>query len=104
MAVESLTDRAIFFSPNDFGVAVSYTRSGGSTTTINGIFDNEYLGQEAGAGVVFAVTQPRLMVREADLPAGADEGDTIVISGVTYTLRVIEPDGTGVTSLVLEKQ
>lgn len=104
MAVESLTDRAIFFSPNDFGVAASYTRSGGSTTTINGIFDNEYLGQESGAGVVFSVTQPRLMIREADLPAGADEDDTVVVSGVTYKVKVFEPDGTGVTSLILEKQ
>ena len=104
MAVETLQDRAVFFTPDDFGVAVSYTRSGGATTTLNGIFDNEYLGQDAGAGVVFAITQPRLMMREGDLPTSADEGDTVVISSVTYKVRVIESDGTGMTNLVLEKQ
>lgn len=104
MAVETLQDRAVFFDPDDFGVAVSYTRSGGATTTVNGIFDNEYLSQDAGAGVVFSVREPRFLMRESDLPTGADEGDTIVISSVTYVVKVIEPDGTGMTNLALEKQ
>lgn len=103
MAVETADDRAIFFSVEDFGVAASYTKIGGNAQTINGIFDNEYLAEDAGAGVVFAVTQPRFLCRTSDLPSGAGEGDAITISAVAYTVKVIESDGTGISTLVLEK-
>jgi Phage Head-Tail Attachment. len=104
MAIETDTELDVFFNVNDFAVAASYTLAGGETTTINGIFDNEYLGEESGAGVVFAVSQPRFMVKTSDLPSGADEGDGLVVSGTDYLVKVIERDGTGVTMLVLEKQ
>jgi hypothetical protein len=54
--------------------------------------------------VVFAVSQPRFMVKTSDLPSGADEGDGLVVSETDYLVKVIERDGTGVTMLVLEKQ
>ena len=103
MAVETADELAVFFDVDDFGVAASYTKVGGNAETINGIFDNEYLAQDAGAGVVFAITQPRFLCRTSDLPSGAGEGDAITISAVDYTVKVIESDGTGVSTLVLEK-
>jgi hypothetical protein len=39
----------------------------------------------------------------ADLPDGAASGDAITIDGTAYTVRVIQPEGTGVTTLALEK-
>ena len=51
MAVETATERAIFFDADDFGVAASYTRQGQSAVTINGIFDNEFFEVEAGGEV-----------------------------------------------------
>jgi TPR repeat protein len=35
--------------------------------------------------------------------SGAASGDAITIDGTAYTVRVIQPEGTGVTTLVLEK-
>jgi len=44
-----------------------------------------------------------LMEPAADLPIGAAAGDAITVGGTAYTVRVIQPEGTGVTTLVLEK-
>ena len=101
MAVESATARAVFFDPDDFGTASTYTPSGGSPSTVNGIFDNEYYAADAGGTVEFAITQPRFVCRTADVSAAA-EGDAITIDSVNYLVKVVENDGTGVTTLVLE--
>jgi hypothetical protein len=42
MAIEGATERAVFFDTDDFATASSYTPSGGSASTVNGIFDNEF--------------------------------------------------------------
>jgi hypothetical protein len=103
MAVETDIERAIFVDIDDFAVAATYVKSGGGTSTVNGIFDNEYFGADAQAGVLFVSAQPRFLIRSSDLPTGATFGDTITISAIAYTVRVIQPDGTGMTTLVLEK-
>jgi hypothetical protein len=45
--------------------------------------------------------QPRFHCRTADVSTAA-EGDAIVIGGVSYTIRIVQDDGTGMTMLVLE--
>lgn len=87
----------------DFGVSVSYTPSGGSASTITGIFDNQYQAVETGGEVAFAIEQPKLAVKTSDVSTAA-EGDTVVVSGVTYKVTVVMNDGTGMTDLALEKQ
>lgn len=101
MAVESAADRAIFFDIDDFGSAATYTPSGGPASTVNGIFDNDFLEVEAGGGVGFALQQPRFLCRTADVSAAA-EGDALVVGGTAYTIRIVKDDGTGLTELVLE--
>lgn len=101
MAVETDIERAIMLA--DFGVSVSYTPSGGSASTITGIFDNQYQAVETGGEVAFAIEQPKLAVKTSDVSTAA-EGDTVVVSGVTYKVTVVMNDGTGMTDLALEKQ
>ncbi len=101
MAVETDVERAIMLA--DFGESVTYTPSGGSASTITGIFDREYQAVDTGGEVAFAVEQPRLAVKTSDV-ANAAEGDSVVISGVNYIVRVVMNDGTGLTDLALEKQ
>lgn len=101
MAVETDIERAIMLA--DFGVSVSYTPSGGSASTITGIFDSQYQAVETGGEVAFAIEQPKLAVKTSDVSSAA-EGDTVVISGVTYKVTVVMDDGTGMTDLALEKQ
>jgi hypothetical protein len=101
MAVESADDRAIFVGIDDFGVAATYTPSGGAAVTVNGIFDNDFIEVETGAGVGVALQQPRFQCRTADVSSAA-EGDALVINAVNYTIRIVQDDGTGMTVLVLE--
>ena len=101
MAVESAADRAIFFDVDDFGTAATYTPDGGAASTVNGIFDNDFIEVDAGGGVGVALQQPRFQCKTADISSAA-EGDAIVISSVNYTVRIVQDDGTGMTTLVLE--
>lgn len=102
MAVETADELAIFFAVDDFGVAATYTPSGGSPVTVNGIFDNEFFEADAGGNVAVAIQQPRFQCRTSDV-ASAAEGDAITINSISYIIRVVQPDGTGVTMLVLEE-
>jgi len=102
MAVESLDDLAVFVGINDFGVAATYTPTGGSASTVNGIFDNDIVEVDAGGNIPMAVRQPRFLCRTNDVSSAAD-GDALVVNSTNYTIRVVDHDGTGMTTLVLEK-
>lgn len=102
MAVETATERAIFFDTGDFGDAASYTPAGGSATTVNGIFDHAAAEADAGGSVSVIVEQPRFVCATSSLPSAA-EGDAIVIKTISYVVRVVFDDGTGTTELFLEK-
>ena len=73
MAVESATDRAVFVDIDDFGSAATYTPSGGSASTVNGIFDNDFIEVDAGGGVGVALQQPRFHCRTADVSSAATD-------------------------------
>lgn len=101
MAVELAADREIFLA--DFGVTASFTPSGGAASDITVIFDNEYLDVDIGGAVAFATRQPKVLCRDGEI-SGIAEGDQMVISGATYIVRVVMPDGTGMTEVLLEAQ
>lgn len=66
--------------------------------TVNGIHDNAFLesmGITAGTG-------PVLLCAAADITSAA-QGDTAVIAAVSYTITSLEPDGTGMTLLRLNR-
>ena len=44
---------------------------------------------------------PRALARTAALPAGTDEGDSVVRGSTTYKLMQLLPNGHGLTELVL---
>lgn len=100
MAVETDNDRLAML--NDFGVTAVHT-SNGNDTDVVGIFDKDYEAVDVGGSVPFAMEQPRFYYRTSDLPSVSDT-DIIQIEGSTYYVRVIMPDGQGITELQLEKQ
>jgi len=103
MAVETATELAIFFETDDFAVDATFTPVGGTASTVKGIFDKEYLEMESGGSVAFAINQPRFVCATSDVSTAA-EGDAIVISATDYKIVVVQEDGTGTTTLVLEEQ
>ena len=94
MPVESAADRLSMLVDWDTGL---YNGS----TTISGIFDNEYIGVSAGGDIDVESASPAFTCQTSDVPS-ADHGDTLVVNSVTYTVRGVQPDGTGMTVLVLE--
>ena len=94
MAIETAADRAAFLDSDEFGAVVTV-----AGVSVPGIFDAAYLAEDIlGAGLQGA--SPRLTCRTADV-AGAAEGAAVVVDGAAYTLRRQEPDGTGMTVLIL---
>ena len=70
----------------------------GDGNTIDGILDEEYAEALGIAG-----TAPVFLCRSADVEELAlVENDTLAIGGTVYEIANIEPDGTGMTKLVLE--
>jgi hypothetical protein len=82
-----------FFDPSEFADDVTY-----KDNPIAGIFDNSYFEGQGIQG-----SQPVFTCRTMDVPA-ARHGDILVRAGTTYKVVGVEPDGTGVTLLRLEKQ
>ena len=86
----------------------------GNTTNINIIIDQEYFNIEGGT-VPVAGYQPRAIVKHTDVPYISHE-DKIVVNAITtdqgnvlkaettFLVKTVEPDNTGLISLVLEEQ
>jgi hypothetical protein len=90
-------DLADILDVDAFASAVTY--DGG---TIYGIFDNETVPVDMGGGVPVHQEQPRLTCRTSDIPTIAED-QTMVIGGVTYLVKAWVHDGTGVSTIQLEK-
>jgi len=101
MAVETAADRALLLA--DFGVDAIFDPASSSHSTVRGVFDNDYEAVNAGGTMDFAITRPRFYCRAADVQ-NVTEGDDLEIDGIAYKIRVIMPDGTGMTEMMLEKQ
>jgi hypothetical protein len=100
--VESPADILDFFELDDFADAATYTPAGGGSSTINGIFDAPQASRNATDLMDITIPAPQFVCRTVDAPNAAD-GDGIVIRTVAYKVRVVLNDGTGVSTLLLEK-
>lgn len=92
MAIESDTDRLALLA--DFGVTATY-----GSTSFTVLFERPYAEVR---GV--ATTIPAAVARSSDVvAAGVAWGGSIVVYGTNYTVRGIEPDGTGFSQFTLEE-
>ena len=93
MAVE--TDAMRLDLLQDFGTSSTFTDTSAATSsTVTVILTNEYLAADPGGSVVVQSSEPIAVGRSIDLPAIA-QGDTLAISGTTYTITEVEPDNEG---------
>jgi hypothetical protein len=67
---------------------------------VRGIFDNGFALGSVGIGM--AGTQPTLRLRTADVTADP-VGQAVSVNAAAYTVVAHEPDGTGVSVLMLER-
>ena len=74
----------------DFGIAATV-----NGVAVTGVFDAEY----ADAFGITNGTRPVLLLPST---VAASVGHSVVVSGITYTVAEIQPDGTGLTRLMLK--
>ena len=86
----------------------------GNSSRINIIIDQEYFNIEGGS-VPVAGYQPRAIVKSSDVPYISQE-DRLVVDAITtnhgnvlkpettFFVKTVQPDNTGMVSLVLEEQ
>lgn len=86
------TRAAVF---NTFAVDAIY--NGGDTIPV--IFDHQYV-ESIPSQDGFAQQRPVALIKNADAPSLA-AGHTLVVDGVTYTVRSLEPNDDGTTLAVL---
>jgi len=87
-------DLAPFFA--DFAVAATVNGQ-----AVRGIFDNGFASAEVGL-VGMSSARPMLTLPTAGLSADP-VGQTAVVNGISYLVAVHQPDGTGVSTLMLER-
>ena len=68
--------------------------------SVQAVFDNGFALGSVGIGM--AGTQPTLRLRTADVAADP-VGQAVSVNAVAYTVAAHEPDGTGVSVLMLER-
>ena len=88
--VETLAD---FLDTDDFAITATIGAS-----SVDGIFNNGY---EESFGMA-AGSKPSFLCKVADLPALTLGTTTAVINSITYTVQENQPDGFGLTTLMLE--
>lgn len=92
--IESDFERSLLLK--DFGVNAFC-----SFGVFRGIFDNQFVEVEMGVSAGVASSQPTFLCRTSDIK-DLDVGEIISINNANYVVRVIMPDGTGFTTLLLE--
>ena len=88
-------DLAAYFDTTSW-FAQSATLDG---VTVAGIFDSPYL--QAFDGIASAAPSFTLPSTSA---ASATSASVLVLAGTSYRVRSVQPDGTGISTLVLERQ
>lgn len=96
-------DLSVFFDTNDFAESAAYTprdftHPSTQTTTINGIFQDRFIEIN---GV--ATKKSTFLCATSSVP-NVDNGDWLTVKSIDFTVGDSEPDGTGLTLLILVKQ
>lgn len=93
MVIETDADRTNLLA----GWGITATKG---SDTFTAIFENDYV--EIGDIVGL---RPTALARSVDITAySVAVGDTLTINSTTYIVRIVQPDGTGMTLLILEDQ
>lgn len=100
MPVESAADRAVFFNPDEFGTEITWA---GSVDPIPVLPQTGTLLIGGLDGPDTQVREATIVLRETDLPPGYAQDDEVTLNGTSYLARSIEPDGTGMALVRLEK-
>jgi hypothetical protein len=103
VSVEDDADRALFMDAAVFGTAATWTPAGGDPVAVSGIWSDPHRVGAPGDGPGVSTTAPSLTLFATDLPAGAAEGDEVSAKSATWTALDLEPDGSGLVRVTLQR-
>ena len=95
--IEGPDEWAVFMDPSVFGEPVTYTPSGGIAQSLAAVFTAAHATtlDTSTVAPVLALFPPAGL-----LPAA---GDGVALRGISYRVADVQPDGTGLTRLILER-
>lgn len=98
-------DAAVFFDPAGFGSPAILTGPGVAPCHLVGIMADRHVTAGAGDfGGGVSTSIPVLTVASAAVPHWlTPDRDQVEVGGVSYFLRDVRPDGTGLSRLILER-
>lgn len=98
MSAETDADRLAFFDLDDFAVCAVWKDDNANVKgNVKGQFRNEFVD-----ALNVESQTPTFQCRASDI-SGIANGHTMTIDSTDYTVYVKQPDGTGVTTLILEE-
>lgn len=101
MTVETDADRLELVSTDDFGVdVILFVGSPVTQTTIQGIFESPHSEVPEAGFIVISAENPVVFVRTSDVSSVVQDTE-VQINGTSYTVKDIQPDGTGFSTLQL---
>lgn len=93
-----------------FGEAITWRTSAGVDVTTTpagelllGVFRDQFTPVEVGMEVEISTVAPQLDVKLADLPEAPQRHGVVIVRGATYRIVEEQPDGEGMTKLLLHK-
>lgn len=95
-------DLDLFLETDDFASVLTLFPGEAGEVAINGIFDREYFAAEVGSEVDVVSAQPMIRCRDVDVSAVV-QGSGVKVGSVDYHVVDIQPDGTGITDLILHE-
>lgn len=87
-------DLSVFFNTSELATAATL-----DGVAVAGIFDNPYAQAFDG----MATAEPMYTLPSASA-AGATQASLLVVQGTSYRVRSVQPDGTGLSTLLLNRQ
>lgn len=96
-------DWGVFMSPEDFGDRVFWETCEGESAEMEGLFQASREVVLPGDGVGVSALMPVLTVPESAIPETASQDDDVEIKGRNYRVADIQPDGSGLALIILER-
>ncbi len=84
------------------GSLLAEFKIGGQVVRVRGYFEDAFFDSSVGQ-VVLNSRQPRFMCKESDV-AKVQRDMKVTVKGVQYAVLEVQPDGTGVSTVLLANQ
>ena len=98
-----MDDAAVFFNPDDFATPAYWDTQESESCTITGIFQTPHRGVLGGDFGGVSSAAPVFICAADAVPATAAQGDSIEINEKAFRVADLQPDGSGLTHIILER-